>query len=125
VPGARSNEPGHGADTSSNGHGGPPDVLVDLVCLGTQHVVDLARQTVAGRTGEPELFVSLAYLAPSAPSPWPGSQDFSSQNFRSIPDVRWIAADTARCVHRGLMVQHVPFIVAELGPGADPFLLHI
>src|SRR4051794_19967806 len=25
----------------------------------------------------------------------------------------------------GLMAQHVPFIVAELGPDADPFMLHI
>ena len=58
---------------------------------------------------------------PSLPRPWrrPGrsnAQCWSSKLDRLSRDVAFIS---------GLMAQRVPFIVAELGADADPFMLHL
>ncbi|WP_244521415.1 recombinase family protein [Bauldia litoralis] len=40
-----------------------------------------------------------------------------------VAKLDWLSTDVAFIA--GLMAQRVPFIVAELGAGADPFMLHI
>ena len=62
------------------------------------------------------------------------STDARSSRRRSPPPSAWgrhiVVAKLdrlSRDVHfiSGLMVHHVPFVVAELGPNVDPFMLHI
>ena len=71
------------------------------------------------RPGRRTVVTGIGVVAPNAVGSdafWKATREGISVLDRLSRDVAFIA---------GLMAQRVPFIVAELGPDADPFMLHI